>query len=278
MCDGKLSRNYHTHVFAKELLGSLYPTSIMDSELTLPLDVLLHITELLADDRNGTKSLQILSQTCKFMVPICRRHLFSSLRLTSSILFERLGDLLSKNPDIARYVRSLNYRMYYASISRDHELTTLNILKVRSPLKSIELSSPRANWNDYPESIRLSLLSLIELPTVTHLNIFNFGRFPATALSGCTNLMNLQFGYIELIFPDWEFDHVISRSKIPTPAFLNIGRGASGLLPILHAGGPIDFCHLKMVLFDVEFQSDIDKINKLIKLTRRLRYIEITIE
>ena len=218
--------------------------------LTLPLDVLLHIIELLAaTDDDSIKSLQILSQTCKFMVPICRKHLFSSLHFisTSSILFERLSDLLSENPDIARYVRSLNYRMYYASISRDHELTTLNILKVRSPLKSIELSSPRANWNDYPESIRLSLLSLIELPTVTHLNIFNFGRFPATALSGCTNLMNLQFGYIELIFPDWEFDHVISRSKIPTPAFLNIGRGASGLLPILHAGGPIDFCHLKMV-------------------------------
>ena len=256
----------------------------MDSELTVPLDVLGHITELLAapgDDRDSIKSLQNLSQTCKFMVPICRRHLFSSLCLRSTSISERFSDLLLENPDIARYVRSLNYRMY--NPIRDHELTILNILKVRSPLKSIDLSSQGLVWNSFPESIRSSLVSLIQLPTVTHLNINFFTRFPATVLSGCTNLINLQFGYIELTLPDSEFNHVISRSKIPTPTSLNIERGTHGFEALLdyassHAGGSIDFSHVQIAKFQVDCQGDIVNINKLIKVTRRLQYIDIMSE
>ena len=165
----------------------------------------------------------------------------------------------------------------------DHELIILNILKVRSPLQSIEVSSPRVDWNDYPESIRLSLLSLIELPTVTHLNINSFTRFPATALSGCAKLSNLQFGDLDLTLPDSESNHVISRCKIPTPALLDIRRGTHGfatLLPSLHAlaGGPIDFSRVQIAIFQVDSQGFIDDINKLIKVTRQLQYIYIKSE
>ena len=260
----------------------------MDSELTLPLDVLLHIIEFLAAaryDRDSIKSLQILSQTCKYMVPICRKHLFSFLYLHSTSISERFNDLLLENPEIARYVRSLNYTVY--NPIRDHTVTLniLELLKVHSPLKSIELSSPRLDWNDYPKSIRLSLLSLIELPTVTRLDLNSFTRFPATALSGCTNLINLQFGNLELTLPDSEFNHVISRSKIPTPTLLRIRRGTLGFAALLnsaslHAGasGPINFSCVQIAFFEVEFRGDIDNINKLIEVTRQLQYINITSE
>ena len=57
------------------------PTSIMEMG-TLPLDILLYIIDLLAGGDDGdVKSLQILSQLCKSMVPLCRKHLFSSLLL-----------------------------------------------------------------------------------------------------------------------------------------------------------------------------------------------------
>ena len=228
---------------------------------------------------DSIKSLQILSQTCKYMLPICRKHLFSNLDLCNISISKCFSNLLLENPEIAHYVKSLSYyRLYYSDPSDD--LIILNILKVRSPLQWIELSSPGVEWNDYPESIRLSLLSLIELPTVTHLYFHSFKRFPASSLSGCTNLINLQFGYIELALPDSEFNHVISRSKIPTPAFLNIQRGTYGFAALLnyaslHAGGPIDFSHVERAEFEVDFQGVIDDINKLIKLTRRLRYIHI---
>ena len=262
----------------------------MDSELTLPLDVLLHIIKLLAaagNDRDSIKSLQILSQTCKYMVPICRKHLFSSLRLRSKSISKRFSNLLLENPEIAHYVTSLSHyvdRVYYSD-RISSELIILNILKVRSPLQWIELScSPAVDWNDYPESIRLSLLSLIGLPTVTLLDINSFKGFPATALSGCTNLINLWLTRIELTLPDSEFNHVISRSKIPTPAFLNISAttGFAALLnsASLHAGasGPINFSRVQVAYLEVDSQGDIDNINKLIKLTRQLQYIDITSE
>ena len=264
----------------------VHPTSIMDSELTLPLDVLLHIIELLAavrNDRDSIKSLQIISRTCKFMVPICRKHLFSSLCLVSdSALVERLGDILSKNPDIARYVRCLKYIMF--NPIRDHELNILNMLKEQSSLRSIELLSLRLDWNSFPESIRSSLVSLIQLPTVTRLNINSFTRFPATALSGCINLIYLEFENLELTLPDSDFNHVISRSKIPTPGFLNIKAtpGFAALLnsASLHAGasGPINFSRVQNAYFEVDSQGVIDDINKLIKMSSRLQKIDITSE
>jgi hypothetical protein len=165
-----------------------------------------------------------------------------------------------------------------------HELIILNTLKVRSPLQRIELSSSRVNWKRFPELIRLSLLSLIQLPTVTHLEINSFTDFPATALSGCSNLINFHFEDLELALPDSEFNHVVSRSsKIPTPALLNIRRGTDGFAALLnsaslHAGGPINFSRVQKAIFEVDFRGDIDNINKLIKATRQLQYIYITSE
>ena len=262
-----------------------HPTSAMEPRTTLPLDILLYIIDLLAgedEDDGDIKSLQILSQTCKSMVPLCRKHLFSSLCLSSKLDSERFSDLLSKNQYIARYVRSLNYRVYHPIT--DHELIIFDMLKERSSLQSIELSSPRLDWNNFPESIRSSLVSLIQLPTVTHLNIDSFKAFPATALSGCSNLIDLQLGELKLVPP--EVNQVVSRSKIPTPISLYIRTETYGLPTLLksaspHAAGPIvDFSRLQKVSFDVKSRSDIGHFtrNGLIKVTARLEYFYIMSE
>ena len=164
-------------------------------EPTLPLDILLSIIDLLGavDDTSSIKSLQILSQTCKFMVPLCRKHLFSSLYLISNPRLEHFGDLLSKNPDIARYARSLSYEVH--NPTSVHELNILDLLQERSSLRSIRLFSTESlNWNSFPELMRSSLVSLIYLPTVIDLDITYFKDFPATALSSCSNLIYVQLG------------------------------------------------------------------------------------
>jgi hypothetical protein len=243
---------------------------------TLPLDILLYIIDLLADNAD-IKSLRILSQACKSMAPLCRKHLFSSIRLFSDLDSKRFSDLLSKNPDIARYVRSLNYAVYYIPISgQSHwqELNILDMLKERSSLKSIELWSFRLDWNNLTESTRSSLVSLIQLPTVTLLNIHSFKGFPATALSVCSNLIDLRLGELNLAPP--EVNQVISRSKIPTPVSLYIKTYTYGLAALLnsaslHTGGPIvDFSRLQRAEFDVRYRVDLDQINELIKVTTRL--------
>ena len=155
---------------------------------TFPLDILVYIIDLLAGgDDDDIKSLQTLSQACKSMVPLCRKHLFSSLHLGSSNS-ELYNDLLSKNPDIASYLRNLYYGVFdYLS---DHELNILDMLKKRPSLQSIELTSSRfsLDWNYFPEPMRSSLISLIQLPTVARLTIHSHKNFPVTVLSGCSNV------------------------------------------------------------------------------------------
>jgi hypothetical protein len=244
---------------------------------TLPLDILLYIIDLLAGgDDEDIRSLQILSQACKFMVPLCRKRLFSSLPLCNELKMERFSDLLLKNPEIARYVRRLKYAVHYIPI-RDRELKNIfDVLKERSPLQSIELSSLELDWINFPKSIRSSLVSLIQLPTVTFLSIHSINGFPATALSSCSNLIDLRLGRLELAPP--EVNHVISRSKIPTPVSLYIRRtyGLTALMKSasLHAGGPIvDFSRLQVAHFYVESRGEIDQVNELIKMSTRLEYI-----
>ena len=250
---------------------------------TIPLDIILYIIDLLAggdDEDSDFKSIRILSQACKSMVPLCRKHLFSSICLFSESNSKRFSDLLSKNPDIACYVRSLYYPLFISQAIGAHELNTIEILKERSPLQAIQISSARhCDWNDFPESLRSSLVSLFQLPTVTFLGIYLFKEFPATALTGCGNLIELELEGLELNFP--EVNQVISCSKIPTPVSLRIGKETYGLADLLnsaslHLGGPIvDLSCLQWVEFDVETRNDLAQVYELIKVTTRLAYLSL---
>ena len=250
---------------------------------TLPLDILLYIIDLLAGgDNENVKSLRILSQACKSMLPLCRKHLFSSLHLNSESNSERFSNLLSKNPDIARYVRSLTYAFYYIPIS-GHELNIIDMLKERSPLHSIQLWSSRyLDWNDFPESIRSSLVSLFQLPTVTILSIYSFKGFPAMALSGCGNVIDLQLGQLKLAPP--EVNQVISRSKIPTPVSLSIWTDTYGVATLLNSAGLhagvslaiVDLSSLQKAEFHVNSRDGLGQVYELIKVTTRLEYFSLT--
>ena len=134
----------------------------MEPGTTFPLDIFLYIIDLSAGgDDKDTKSFRILSQTCKYMVPPCRKH-FLSLRLRSRLDSECFSDLLSKNQCIARCARSLPvYYSVYNPIT-DHESNILDMLKESSSLQLIELLLPRLDWN-FPESIRSSRVSLVQL-------------------------------------------------------------------------------------------------------------------
>jgi hypothetical protein len=252
----------------------------METKTILPLDILLHIIDLLADEDDGDiKSLQNLSQACKSMVPLCRKHLFSSLCFLNNRTSERFSELLLMNPDIACYVRSLAWALRRPVF--EHDLNILDMLKNHSSLESIKLFSPGWGWNDIPESTLSPLVSLIQLPTVTHLGIDSIKWFPAMALSGCSNLIDLQLREVVLARP--EVNQVVSRCKIPTPVSLyidqrNCGRTTVTLLNSAspHTDGPfVDFSRLKRAEFDVESRSDFGQVIELIKVTTQLEHFSI---
>ena len=249
----------------------------MDSKprTTLPLDILIYIIDLLAGNY-CIKSLQTLSLACKSMVPLCRKRLFSKLLLGRDKSYsERFSDLLLKTPDIASYVRSLDYSIY--NPISDHELNILDMLKKHSSLQSVTLFSTQLYWNNFPESMRLSLIFLIQLPTVAQLAIYCIKRFPVTALSGCSNLINLQLTDVELSPP--EVNQVISSSKIPTPISLYFDGRTYPDLNFAHLldGLIVDFSRLQKAEFVVKSRRVICQLNELIKETRWLEYFAIRI-
>ena len=101
---------------------------------TLPLDIILHIIDLLAGgDHEDIRSLHILSQTCKYLESPCHKYLFSKfscLLLLRGMNLERKSDLLLKNPWIACYVRSLTYIL--SPPFGNHDLNVIDILKKHS--------------------------------------------------------------------------------------------------------------------------------------------------
>ena len=68
--------------FVPNLLGLTW-TSEHGTSTTLALDILGHIADVLAAYPHILKNLCL---TCKFMVPICRRHLFSNIRFAKNYL------------------------------------------------------------------------------------------------------------------------------------------------------------------------------------------------
>ena len=257
----------------------------MEPRTTLPLEILACIIDLLgAEDDQDIKSLLNLSQACRTFVPLCRKYIFSSLSLPNQWRVERFSNLLSKNPDIARYVRHLHYCVVHNPIG-NHEpnVMILRMLKERSSLQFVDLRSADLDWNSVPESIQSSLVFLLQLPTLTLLIISHIKGLPAAALSQCNNLRDFRLSSLEIAPP--EVNQVISRSKIPRPLYIYTEKDCYDGLAVLsnyanlYPGGPIvDFSRLQKASFDVESSDDIGHINGLIKVTRQLRHLNITSE
>jgi hypothetical protein len=101
------------------------------------------------------------------------------------------------------------------------------------------------------------------------------------ALSGCSNLIDLQLREVELAPP--EVNQVVLRCKIPTPVSLYIDQRNCGLTTVtllsstnLHTDGPIvDFSRLQRAEFDVESRSDFGQVIELIKVTTQLEHFSI---
>ena len=185
-----------------------------DSVIILPYDILRSIADQLALDMHtlglnpqiARNALRALSQTCKLMVPACRRHLFSSIHFDTSTRtrpnFEKLLVLLLKNIEIVSYIQTLYY--YVNNVSDDHIDGILEVFLEHSTfLRSINLYAP-GYWNAQPLLTRELLERLIALPTITHLRATGFeGYFPYNRLSLCSGLHTLDFSDMKLLTLDY---------------------------------------------------------------------------
>jgi len=94
----------------------------MSSILILPLEIEEKILDLLAEDDNDHSALKTCSLVCQAFLPICRKHIFGSIALNdyqtpSPPTTHALALLLSRRPEIADYIRKLDYTIETADVT-----------------------------------------------------------------------------------------------------------------------------------------------------------------
>ncbi len=152
----------------------------------------------------------MLSLTCQFMLPVCRRHLFSIIRLPCSrrvplIRQEGLSEFLLAHPTIKpHYFKNLYLdNVWDCKLFSTADYAILNSICNSSSLSLLEVSSPYlCDWNGcLTEEAKSAIFSLIQMPTLRYLTISHIEHFPATLLSRCLGLKELALHGISTLTP-----------------------------------------------------------------------------
>ena len=221
-------------------LSTSYPLPhSMGTSAGLPLEILGYIADVLGDydphriDPSAVETLKMLCMTCKFMVPACRRHLFATVRFSSSR--QRSGRnefLLSNSIIILHYTKNLYLEVTFPLNASDHHCLQ-KICDASDSLTAIEILSLRTqDWNILHENTKTIILSLIQKPTLRRLTYQSIRYFPAAALSLCSGLEQLAFHGFCALAPPSSNDEIHSLS-ITTLLLKNVNHGHHNALTSL---------------------------------------------
>jgi len=168
-----------------------------------PLEIIEEIINSLQDNPTALKAC---SQTCSSLLPVCRKYIFRSIRITTRCYPQRslrlprvitlFGILLSNNPGISDLVQNLVFHVCLRDVDDDDVPRVLGRLH---HLQSFELKFEdlmAGKWSTLRQPFRDALLRLIHLPSVSRLNISNIYDFPVTAFFPCINLADLALARI----------------------------------------------------------------------------------
>jgi hypothetical protein len=168
----------------------------MPSTSILPLEIEETILDLLAedDDDDSESALKACSLVCHAFLP---KHIFRSIvlsvrRAAPLRAFHAFERLLHEKPEIANYIRKLDY-----TVERSTKPTIQESLKRISRLESLTVrcssyTRPEFDWSNNPN--RPALLRLLHLPTLTHFSVTKFSNFVVSDLIPCVNLKYLHIG------------------------------------------------------------------------------------
>jgi hypothetical protein len=186
--------------------------------VNLPFDVLHTIIEMLRkDEPPDFTTIQFVSQTCRSLLPVCRRHLFSAIWLKSRIdgadvanqIHARSGNLeptlhigatnlanlVASSPDIAGYVREF---IFYPHASNSGDETLLSLLQKFDRLEKLHFRHHHdkepwtryQNWDDLHYSLQIAMEDLVhqQRRTLTYLFFTDHENIPISILHPLTCL------------------------------------------------------------------------------------------
>ena len=160
---------------------------------TFPLEIEETILDFLAEDDKGHSALKTCSLVCQAFLHICRKHIFGNIILGpfTTHAFERL---LRETPEIADYIRNLDYSIRIADLTNPSIQKTLKRISRLEFLtcRNYNYNGPKFYWSD--NLIHPTLLHLLHLPTLTHFRIDNIFHFVVSDLIPCVNLKYLSVG------------------------------------------------------------------------------------
>ncbi|KJA21709.1 hypothetical protein HYPSUDRAFT_87925 [Hypholoma sublateritium FD-334 SS-4] len=255
----------------------------------VPLDILGHIADILGseDGRLDRETLKVLSQTCKFMVPVCRRHLFSSLRLPFYLTSVRrslgLRNLLLSNPAMTSYFKILSFDVAQPFCGSDYDI--LHMICASSSPTTVSIFG--GNWNYLTERAKSLILALAQNSTVHRLALKSIDNFPAAALSLCSSLNELKLcGINDFASPDDNFI-MKNSNKIPLIS-LHVYSVSNATLATLMApakdlntvgvvGLPLRFDRLKQASFQISIPSETLQMYELLEKAVSLELFAIEV-
>jgi hypothetical protein len=186
--------------------------------VVLPFDVLHTVIEMLANDEPPAfETMRSVSQTCRYLLPVCRKHLFSAIWLKSRIYgsdvanqahrragkFEatlhigttNLAKLIASSPEIAGYVREL---VFYPHLSNWIDETILPLLQKFDRLQKLHIRHQRdkepwkrfESWDSLDDALQVAMVNLIhqQRHTLTHLYFTDYLNIPMSIIHPLTCL------------------------------------------------------------------------------------------
>lgn len=172
----------------------MYPPTV-----TLPLEIIGLIVDMLrSDDVPDFQSINACALTCKSVLPLCRRHIFASMSLTSTSVFHRFFDALERSPEITMCVRHLElggrfavYDSEVETVNLDEEIfvrfaqmiSTFTVLESLEILQ-IEYETTKVFWDEIRPEVQNVISRLIRAPTLISLTLRKLGAIPLTCLIG----------------------------------------------------------------------------------------------
>ena len=230
----------------------------------LPLEIEETILDFLAEDVEGHSALKTCSLVCQAFLPICRKHVLRSIVLNQGdfeasppyiFAFERL---LRETPEIADYIRKLDYKIQPGDLTSPsiHEslkrISRLEFLTLRNNW----LKGPRLYWSNSP--IRPVLLHLLHLPTLTYFEI-HIDKFVVSDLIPCVNLKYLYINDLTNVAAENTFSADFPEHSIQLKEFV-AGNSAS-TMKLCTAQRPdgkpiIDFGSLSKIIVNLANLND----------------------
>jgi len=252
----------------------LFPTDIVE----------IIIDVLAADDIQSVKSCALV---CHAFLPLCRNHIFSSIRLNDptsrfrSHTARTFGRLLSTTPGIADHIRNLKYCVDVEDFKNPSLCDSLKRITKLQSFSVWHYSSMRTkfHWNNNPS--QPALLHLLHFPTLTRLLLFGIDNIVASDFTPCINLKELEIEHVTAA--DAQSNDFLSTSSEKPIRLSNFSAGLQSATVTTQLcmtqrpnGTPlIDFTDLTRISVKLQYPDSVEASRELFKQCIQLASVYI---